>query len=342
MKTAITFIIISLFSVILSFGSDSITTQNKRGNIDSINAGFLILKDTIFIEKDNSNIPVIIEEKTKKSDYSKYIYSVIALLLGFTLNKVSDYLLERKRINKYGKRWISEIESLNEPLNKQILYLEDFLAEHLKDKPGQIPRPNLISNLNCEVFKSMDKGEFLKYLEYSKKQDVDQVLKLSNNINGTLTIIAHLHDAFADKFGSFLKQKSGYIRQLSDSLNELSLEFSYYGDSLESRNGENATSNPTYLNIFKLFAEQLIPNIESGNFDLRKIHSFFLVPLLKELVELRLDKDSRKLSRLTNTCLVLIKKINAENSYFQEHIQSSIKQFKEQEKHLIEIINQLK
>lgn len=122
------------------------------------------------ITQDATTKVVMVKEKSKV-DFLRYLIPIFTLLLGIWIKEHLDKKNEKKKILKSGKRWIAELRSLEEPLNKQIEALNNFLDEHGTDD-FSIPRIVFYSSLNGEIFKSLDKSELIQFIEIKKKEQI--------------------------------------------------------------------------------------------------------------------------------------------------------------------------
>ena len=249
------------------------------------------------------------------------------MLLGIAINKTLDFLSDRKRIKRAGKRWGAEIRSLELPLKNQIKYLDSFLEKHNKES---FARPNLAisSVLNCEVFKSLDKSDLLRYIEIDSKIPYEQVVKNSNRTHGYISVLIHLHETLKTKFSNYLSETSNHINSFTKSLQSLLIAFVDYGVSLESELKVDPIDDPSYKPIFDLFSTHILPKMEKGDFNVFELREIFFSPLLHLLSQNRLDDRIRPLSIFVSSCLNDIKGIEMENIYLTE----SMTHIKEQPK----------
>ena len=145
----------------------------------------LVLKDSLIINKKE---PIVIKlESSQNSDNFKYIFPIITLLLGISLNKFFEHRNKRRNTKKTGKRWLAELRILNEPLEKHIIDIDKYLEVQNKGFFA-IHSPTVFTTLDCEVFNSLDKTELVEYLEYFKKNKYEVAIKHSNKINGFMDI----------------------------------------------------------------------------------------------------------------------------------------------------------
>ena len=205
---------------LLSYANDSIFLVTNEANIDSI-VTQIDKSDSLIIDLqkgEENNIPIMNNGKTKvvllkeknSTDFLRYIIPILTLFLGVGLNKLLDSYSEKKKIKKSGRRWIAEIGSLKKPLENQIEELEKFLVEHKKEN-FITPRIITYSSLSGESFKSLDKGEFIKYIELTKKSDFQEVIKISNKTHGYISVLSSLFDFLKDKFDAYLSRASIHV-----------------------------------------------------------------------------------------------------------------------------------
>src|SRR5690554_1844295 len=128
-------------------------------------------KDTMKIGVENDKKQILIQFiEPEKTDYFKYIFPILTLLLGIGVNRFIDYLTNNKKIKKTAKRWTIELQNLKKPLERQINSIDEFLTEHKKEE-FKMPNLKVETYLEGESFKSLDKTDLLKYLERFKKKN---------------------------------------------------------------------------------------------------------------------------------------------------------------------------
>lgn len=336
---------ISHFSFSQKKGPDSNTQKSvkvvdtaKRTTTDTAK---LILKDSIVIaNKDlsNSDLKIFIQQPESGVDYFKYIFPILTLVLGIGISKLLDYISERKRIKKVGERWVAEIRYLDKPISNQIEALEKFLIEHKKEE-FIVPQMNIYSGLDCEIFKSLDKSDLLKFLEKNKKKDYKEAVLSSNKIHGYISILTSHYDSMKAKFEEYLKGTSAHTTSLTQNLQLLMRAFGTYGVLLEKELNGDPINDPRYRPILDLFNAEIMPHMENGDFDIYKLKSDFFIPLIAVLGLLRQDERINELADYSSNCLNFIKGIQMEKKYLTENFET-IKTFYKDE--LAELENVVK
>ena len=303
--------------------------------------------DTIILQSDSTKVnsidnkcslKIILVKEDKSVDFFKYILPIFTLILGIGINKGLDYWSDRKKIKKVGKRWIAEIRCFESPIIMQIGVLEDYLKLHSKDTFETYNLP-IYSILNCEVFKSLDKGDLLKYIELTKKTDYKEVVKSSNTIHGYISILSYLYETLKSDFDSYKSETNRFVNSINDNLQDLLREFADYGVLLEKELASDPISNTRFKLISDLISKHILPKRQTGNYDVFELENVFFMPLLAILADLRLDERTKPLANYTSNCLNDIKGIRLEKQYMTENLTIIIAGYKKQLGELETIIN---
>lgn len=309
--------------------------------IDKVKKDTINLKhkgDTIILKPNNVGIDsvgtessqkLIIINENKSEDKFKYILPIFTLLLGIAINKVLDYWSDRKKTKKAGKRWLAEIRCLESPIKMQIEVLEKFLKSHEKET---FETPNLAtySILNCEIFKSLDKGELLKYIQSQRKADFKDIVKASNTVHGYIAILTYLYETLKSDFEKYQTESTVWVNSLNTNLQSLLRESADYGILIENQTGKDPISDPQYKLITDLITKYIMPKSQTGDYDVFLLEKEFFIPLLTILGNLRLDFRTKNLSNYTSYCLNDIKAIRLEKQYFKENLTMIISNYKQQ------------
>jgi hypothetical protein len=295
------------------------------------------------------NTQVVIVKDIGKEDYSKYIISIISLLVGFFLNKMYEWWNDRKKIRKSGKRWINEIRSLEESINAQIEALE-LLDSNLKADSNAVPNLSIYSVLNGNVFKSLDKNDLMNYIEQknSKKwykklftrtdeeklNEFKTIVKISNKVHGFISRLETYYEQIGKRHESFSTGKSALTTALAKNLQEWLKAFAIYGVELE-RQGADLKTDPRYKPIANLYIAEIKPYLQNANFHPEKLRDNFFMPIIGILANFRLDPLIKDLAESGTACLHSIKGIEMEMYYIATNLETLIGYYKE----LLEDIN---
>lgn len=296
---------------------------------------------TIPISKDNLTKVVMVKEKTKV-DWLKYLLPIFTLFLGIWVKEIIEKRSDKKKIIKSGERWITELQSLEEPIKEQIESLKSFLEEHEKEE-FKIPRLQIYSSLSGEVFKSLDKNDLIKFIELNnKKKNFKEIVKISNRTNGYVSILVHLHETLQEKFKNYLSGTSTHTTSLSLSLQSFNSAFRDYGVELERELGSDPYNDPRYRPIADLYSAQIMPYLQGGEFNPFILERNFFIPLVRILADLRLDPRTKELASSMTAGLNAIKGIQLEKGYMSENVNTVLKHYEEQLEELEKVINDIK
>ncbi len=346
-----------LFSVIL-YSQDStkikkecLTKEKSPVKLDSILKVESKVNDTtkldfgkneliIPLNKGNLTKIVIVKEKSK-IDWLKYLLPIFTLLLGIGIKEILEKRSDKKRIIKAGERWIAELRSIEEPIEKQIQSLKDFLEEHEKDE-FKIPRLQIYSSLNGEIFQSMDKYELIKFIELNNSnKEFKEIVKISNRTNGYISILVHLHETLQEKFKKYLASTSTHTTSLSLSLQSFNSAFRNYGIELERELKSDPYIDSRYKPIADLYSTQIIPYLQRGDFNPFVLERDFFIPLVEILAQLRLDVRTKELTSAVTSGLNAIKGIKLEKQYISENIKTILDHYEEQRNDLEKVVKEI-
>lgn len=305
---------------------------------------------TIPIDRTKDTRIVLVKDVTKE-DYSKYIISILSILVGFFLNKVYEWWNNRKKVRKSGKRWINEIRSLEESIESQITALE-LLDANLKADSNAIPNLSIYPVLNGNVFKSLDKNDLMNYIEQKnakkwykkpfirtedeKHNEFKAIVKISNKVHGYISRLETYYEQIGKRHESFSTGKSALTTALTTNLQEWLKAFAVYGTELE-KQGIDLRTDPRYKPIADLYLAEIIPHLHDANFNPEKLKDNFFMPILGILSHFRLDPLIKDLAEAGTACLHSIKGIEMEMYYLATNIETLVTYYKE----LLEDLNPL-
>jgi hypothetical protein len=301
-------------------------TINAKQSADSLFSKIgdtVLTQDTATSLNNKSNFKILVVKDSEQSDVWKYIIPVITLILGIGINKLLDYLSERKKIKKSGERWRAEIQCLQEPLSNQILSLEIFRNEHLKEN-WNIPELDMQIILNCEIFKSLDKAELIKYITQVKRQEYNEAILISNSIHGLISILESNFLLLRKKYDEYIEETHEHTASFNKNLKKLMRAFGNYQVALEIELKKDISSEPNYAPLAKLFDKLVLWNIFNGtdNYDINGLEQDFFQPLAQLTADLRHDQRIYEMVDSISNCLVDIKQIKMDKISFRQSLVS--------------------
>lgn len=306
-------------------------TAAKPLKLDSVKvkAGDTILVPQQENFEQSQNLIIKIEED-KRFEIWSVLIPIFSLVLGVFLDRWSNRWTEKKLMKKSGKRWVAELRSLEEPIKKQITALTTMKSQ-LEKEVHEPPNLTIITGLDCQVFNSMDKSQLLRFIELEKSKFMSQsnfqeVVKISNNIHGFISIMANNHDSLVKKFNEFLMGISKHTTSLSENLQILCREFAHYGNAIIQQ-GQDPTRNPYFKVMDDLFASEILPKMETGDYDIYVLRDTFFTPLKSALINLRSDNRTIKISDSVSKCLNDIAGIVMEKRYMTENLSILISRY---------------
>lgn len=258
--------------------SDSITINDTTkvrksveipNTLDTIKAAFQ--NDTTNISKP---IPIgqiiYTEHKTNLNIILDYAYPIIMLILGVLIDRIIIRSTENKRVKREGARWKSEIKGLLEPLKQQQETFKKFIKEYCDvENRFSIPYINIQVLLKCEIFESLNKEDFYKYLQWQHVNDgiatkeyhkVIQVISAIKSCQNNLSdVISEMKSESNKLINQFDECTRNYNRKLIVCLeeNQLPLE----GAKLQRLYEEKINKKMPYINILELEDSFVRPSI---------------------------------------------------------------------------------
>jgi len=294
--------------------------------------------DTINLSDDSIKIPIskdatqseILFIKAPKRDlwdnFFKYVFPIFTLLLGIGINRFFDWYKDYRRITKSGERWVAELRAWEEPIQQQINSLKKLIEE---DKEDEYRHPELviITSMDGEVFKSLDKSDLLKFVKRHKKRDFSAAIKISNQTQGTISIFANLNESLKVKFKEYQDGTSKFIAIVNENLQLLIAAIEKYSVALEPEYGD-AMQYPPFAELYNLLAEHIYSK-EGGGFDLYKLRDDFFLPFIKVLAGLRADSRTTDINIYTRACIHAVRGLEMEKHYWLESVKTISKRYVE-------------
>ena len=100
----ITFATISIFG----FSQDLDKTKKTLESLVTESAKVVLKDSSTIVKKVNTPTKIYLQLPAEKTDYFKYIFPILTLLIGIGINRFIDYRNDNKKIKKSGKRWLSK------------------------------------------------------------------------------------------------------------------------------------------------------------------------------------------------------------------------------------------
>lgn len=289
---------------------------------------------------------IVLIKDSQGSNPFKDLLPILTLFLGIVINQLIIWIQDKRKIRKSGERWIAELRGLNDPIQQQIDALKAITEQDSEDV-YEPPELTVGSTLSCEIFKSLDKSDLLKYIESKgvgffqckTKATADNAVKTSNQVHGMINILTHLHESLKDKFNEFLNGWSEHSATVNQNLQLLSQAFAWYGVDLEQELNGDPVDDPRYRPILDLFTTHIEDHREDGNFNLFELQANFFWPLIQILGRLRHDERVREMNKQSSECFNAVKGIRMEKRYWLKNVETISARYSENLGFLHEIIN---
>jgi len=291
-------------------------------------------KDTLNVEVTNSELI-----NTNKDRVINVIFPIFTLLLGFFLNRGYEFFSEKRKIQKFGERWIAELSCLTEPIEEQKKSIKDFLVEHSKDKYE--PTDLIIYEiLNCEVFKSLDKANLIQFLE-QKNRTYSESVQLSNKVHVFISSLNFVSTNLKKRFEEYIENSSKHFTVFNNQLVQLMQDFGQLGIKIEQKTGNDPINFKFYKNILDLIDTYIGPHRIDGEIEIFSFQKEFITPITYILSENRLNEDLKEMTTTLLYCNLEIKSIQMEKNYLKEEFLKNIEFFEKLKVKLEELISDI-
>lgn len=285
----------------------------------------------------------LINQQTKQStDYFNYIFPIITLLLGIGINRFLDSLSKKKKLKQVLKRWIAELRILVDPLSEQVDNLDRFVAE-VKEEKNHIPDMGVHTVLKGEIFKTLDKGEFLDSIEKINRVKYQKAVHLANRTHGLTQALSYYSELLQNQFEDYKSRVSQIIDELNENNYRLKKAYGNYFLDIEKTEEGDPIQDEAYSIIGGLILENLIrPSVQEKPLkDIFQLEKDFFTPLLVTLSKHRLDERTSEILEITSNCLKNINSLRSEKEIISKYIMQIMEEFKIQSETIQSVINSL-
>lgn len=303
-------------------------TDSSRIKSDTIKE----LPDTVEIKSSSNPVNLVISEEKSDDTLTGVLIPIGTFVLGYLINYLIGVISNRKELNRSYRRWRAEISSLRSPMMNQIESLKQFISDQ-NDDEYTLSNPVVFAGLSCEVFKTLDKGEFLKAVQinlkgYSKDENLKEALRVCNSTLGYIEMVSANYSNFVKKTNEFLGDSGALFKEFNKNYSELFLAYRDMGIELEGKTGGQPTSIPEFNQMVLLMKKYIDPEDSPSNdiFDLEKNLFMKLDPLITSL---RAYDSYPALYRFNHACVTNIRLIRQERVYLNHHINGAISNYEE-------------
>lgn len=300
---------------------------------------------------------IIVKEKESANTLGKLlplISTLTGLILGFMLNRFYERYTNRKKIQKSGKRWNIELKTLEEPIKQQIKSIEEFKLSVAKREWSYDPL-ELMTTINSERFASLDKNDFMDYLDYNCKfpwyqrlftseakidEQYNKAAKISNHIHGFIDVLSHNFQHLNNNWDEFQDGISEITKKLSQDMDTLNIQINSL-KYLIANDTQNLYSSAEYKRFFDLYFRFISHLNQNPKYNMHKIREDFLAPAMTELG--KLSKDNRILQTASAISILYtdLRAINSEKDYILDNMTELISRYNKSLEALAKIIEKL-
>lgn len=287
----------------------------------------------------NEKFVLNFQQQPKKRDYVNLIFPIFTLLLGFFLNRGYDHFIEKRKIKKSGERWVAELQGLEEPILSQKKSLEEFLVNHSIDK-FEPPQLEVHQILDCEIFKSLDKSDLLKFIK-TREKNYANVVKVSNSVHGFISSMNFIYNDITSRFNEYLEKTSNHVELFNEHLKQLNQSFGMFGVAIETETGKDPMENKVFSQMYSLFHKYISPYVETGDIEIFGLQKEFITRLSLIVATYRANKDIQEIAIHLSNCNMEIKAIRMEKRYLSENYGKVIEYLVKSKSNLDSVINSL-
>lgn len=285
---------------------------------------------------------ILAKEESADTEWAKYALPILTLFLGIGINRLIDWVNKRGATIRNGERWVVELRSTEVPLSQQMTDLTEF-RDRLSFIEFVIPEIKAMTNLNGDVFKSLDKNELIKYIEIKnakplykrifdskeeKEKAYKKVVSISNYTHGHIAIMEHQYNLISEKFKSYLNVTSGHVLSFNNHLQEFLREYGMYNLNYE-KEGVNIFEDERTAPLSVLYIAQIAPHIEDGTYNPFKLRDYFFIPSIRHLENYRFEEKTLSLAKSITACLNDIAGIKMEVEYMTKNTNIILERYSE-------------
>jgi hypothetical protein len=309
---------------------------------DTIKATVKTKPTVVPIDSNKDTNIILVKQEATSTDWAKYTLPILTLFLGIGINRLIDWINKRNAIIRNGERWVVELRSTEVPLSQQMTDLIAF-RDSLSFSEFVIPEIKAMTNLNGDVFKSLDKNEFIKYIEIKnakplykrifnskeeKEKAYQEVVSISNYTHGHIAIMEHQHNLISEKFKSYSAGISGHAQSFNNHLQEFLREYGMYNLNYE-KEGVNIYDDERTALLCVLYTTQIAPHMEDGGYNPFKLRDEFFIPSIRHLANYRFEEKAILLAKSITTCLNDIAGIKMEVVYMTKKVNIILERYTE-------------
>lgn len=333
MKFALSLIFSFYFTI--SFAQKTYIDSTKIKEIQNV---FLEANDSLRFnigQLRNVDLRIIFDNKP---DNFKYYFPIFTLLIGLFISQIIEWIKKRKETIRQGKRWIAELNFLPKSLVQQNKYLNTLLDELKMETPKAID-PHIIQKMDCKVFESLDRNNFISYLRMTTKKSYLESITLSSEIDSFIDRVAINDENLKIKIEAHLKNTSAAYSDLSVAINLMLAGFFEVTKQIVGEVKGDPNQYPNYKNLSDIIEKEIYPFRETGSIEPYAFYQNFIEPLRNIVKSFGIDEKIKPIYEAMVLIDLAIKKIKMENNYLVKNIEKIIFRNDEYEKQFQKLSN---
>lgn len=253
----------------------------------------------------------------KSENYLSEIIPIVTLMVGFFLGKVYDNWLNRKKTKSDGKDWIETFLQLQDPLEKQV----DNISNFLKANPtnvNKIVNPEFQLSLDCNEFKALNDKSIIPYLRKQFKVEYAKSIKLAGQLRNTVRIIETSSILFNESFKELQNNSSVHFRNFTNDFPEFRKHLANYIDEILQLNDSSNEQKALANKIIELGSKYINPHLNSGTLNLFELSEQFFPQFLNASYDDRKHPEIIAAIESVTKCDQSIKNLMMERHYLRE------------------------
>lgn len=280
------------------------------------------LPDTMqLVAKDSAGIKIHLEgdqfaDNKEKPVSNDIILALVSLFTGALLTLLIDHYRGRRRTWESGQRWIAEAKVYKIITEAQPPIMQNIMDTEKPDAWG-VYELQVATNLEGEIFNSMNNEELLKHLNKDGKLLMDEAVRLTNRFTGTISALRHLYSQLLNAYEGYKENISKRSREVNEKLQQIGALLAAWEVAIQQRNFNGVIEQQAFNAALRLHRALHGGNLGDPN-DLYNLESQYLNPLITAIVSMRTDQIILDVLNTISQCKHAIAGIRVEKEYLLE------------------------
>lgn len=301
------------------------------------------LSDTLqLVTRDSAAINIRLDsgqlaDNKEKAVSNDIILALVSLFAGAMLTLLIDHYRGRRRTWESGQRWIAEAKVYKIIAGAQSPIMQDILDTEKPDIWG-VYELQVATNLDGEIFNSMNNEELLKHFNKDGNLPLDEAVRLTNRFTGTVSALRHLYSQLLNGYESYKENIGKRSREVNEKLQRIGALLANWEVAIQQRNFNGAIEQCAFRAAFDLHHALAAGNLGDPS-DLYNLEGQYLDPMTIAIVDMRTDQIILDVLNTISQCKHAIAGIRTEKEYLLEIAEKFRDRYDSNVKHLNETIN---